>query len=42
MAKRQTVAQIYIGEQHIDGFNELRALGLDPYLQAKYAHNCYA
>ena len=34
---RRTVPQIYIGEQHIGGFDELRALdlagGLDPLLQ---------
>ncbi|BCG62837.1 MAG: glutaredoxin 3 [Methyloprofundus sp.] len=35
--RRRTVPQIYIGEQHIGGFDELRALdlkkGLDPLLQ---------
>ena len=36
--RRRTVPQIYIGEQHIGGFDELRALdlkkGLDPLLLA--------
>ena len=36
--KRRTVPQIYIGEQHIGGFDELRALdikkGLEPLLLA--------
>lgn len=35
--RRRTVPQIYIGEQHIGGFDELRALdlkhGLEPLLQ---------
>ena len=40
---RRTVPQIYIGEQHIGGFEELRALdlagGLDPLLAPQLAAN---
>lgn len=36
--KRRTVPQIFIGQQHIGGFDDLRALdlkkGLDPLLKA--------